>query len=421
MRVLMLSQFYAPIIGGEERLVQDLSQALSRRGHAVAVATQWRPGLALHERDHGVELYRIRSAVQRAGWLYSEPERRHFPPWPDPEAALGLRRVLAAHRPDVVHAHNWLVHSFLPLKAGSGAALVLSLHDYSLVCCNKRLMRAGQLCSGPGLLKCLGCASQHYGLVKGVPTALAHWAMRPWERAAVDLFLPVSQAVAQHSGLTGREWPYQVIPNFVPDRERAQLDADPALLAQLPADGFVMFAGDLSREKGLEVLLQAYAGLPDAPPLVVIGRQALGTQINPARNVVVLNSWPHAAVLEAWHRCSVALVPSVWAEPFGLVVLEAMAAGRPVIASATGGLADIVVPGETGLLVPPGDVDALRAALAQLLGSAELRARLGAAGQRRSQEYRANHVAPQVEAAYAQARERCAARDNAAAPARGEP
>lgn len=403
MRVLMLSQFYAPIIGGEERLVQDLSRELSRRGHAVAVATQWRPGLALHEDDHGVELYRIRSSVQRASWVYAEPERRHFPPWPDPEALWGLRRVIAAHRPEVVHAHNWLVHSFLPLKAGSGAALVLSLHDYSLVCSNKRLMREGQRCDGPALGKCLACAGKHYGRVKGWPTALAHWALLPVERAAVDLFLPVSRAVADHSGLTGREWPYQVIPNFVPDRQRSEYNVDPALLAQLPPNGYLMFAGDLSREKGLEVLLQAHAGLPDAPPLVVIGRQAPGTQLNAGRNVVVLNSWPHSAVLEAWHRCSVALVPSVWAEPFGLVVLEAMAAERPVIASATGGLADIVVPGETGLLVPPGDVGALRAALAQLLASPELRARLGEAGRRRSEEYRANHIAPRVEAAYATA------------------
>jgi glycosyltransferase involved in cell wall biosynthesis len=106
-------------------------------------------------------------------------------------------------------------------------------------------------------------------------------------------------------------------------------------------------------------------------------------------------------VLEAWHRCSVALVPSVWAEPFGLVVLEAMAAARPVIASAAGGLADIVLHGETGLLVPPGDAGALRAALAQLLAAPGLQARLGEAGRRRAEEYRASRIAPRVEAAYA--------------------
>ena len=66
MRILMLAQFYAPIIGGEERLVQDLSVDLAQRGHQVAVATLWHAGLPRYEVDRGVEIYRVRSSVQRA-------------------------------------------------------------------------------------------------------------------------------------------------------------------------------------------------------------------------------------------------------------------------------------------------------------------------------------------------------------------
>jgi len=102
-------------------------------------------------------------------------------------------------------------------------------------------------------------------------------------------------------------------------------------------------------------------------------------------NVIALNSWPHAAVMEAWRRCSLALVPSVWAEPFGLVALEAMVAGCPVIAARSGGLCELVVDGETGLLVPPRDPAALSRAMSDLLADPARRERLGRSARARAQ------------------------------------
>jgi len=400
MRIVMLAQFYWPVIGGEERLVQDLSVELARRGHEVAVATLWHEGLAEFELDRGVRVYRIHGIAQRARWLFTEPGRRHAPPWPDPEVTQSLRRVIAQERPQIVHAHNWLVYSFLPLKLWSRARLVMTLHDYSLVCAKKRLMWKGAPCSGSGLTKCLACASDHYGLMKGIPVALSNWVMGAVERATVDMYLPISQAVALKNGLVDSHVPFQVIPNFVPNAVGESIpDSDP-YLAQLPKEDYLLFVGDLSRDKGIEVLLRAYVDLVNPPPLVLIGRKCADTPAEFPRNVIFLNSWPHEAVMAAWRRSSIALAPSAWPEPFGLVVIEAMAAGRPVIASRTGGLPDIVVDGETGLLVPPGDPDALRQALERLLADRELRERMGQAGRRRVTEFRARTIVPLVEQIY---------------------
>jgi glycosyltransferase involved in cell wall biosynthesis len=104
--------------------------------------------------------------------------------------------------------------------------------------------------------------------------------------------------------------------------------------------------------------------------------------------------------MEAWRRCSVAVAPSVWPEPFGVVVLEAMTCGRPVIASRAGGLAEIVIDGETGLLVPPGDSRALATALRQLLTDQDLRQKMGLAGKHRAEEFRASAIVPRVEEVY---------------------
>jgi glycosyltransferase involved in cell wall biosynthesis len=94
---------------------------------------------------------------------------------------------------------------------------------------------------------------------------------------------------------------------------------------------------------------------------------------------------PHHALGALYERAAVVACPS-HREGFGVVCAEAMAYGRPVVAGAVGGLLDLVVDGETGLLVPPRDVGALRTALERLLGDAELRRRLGAAARERIKE-----------------------------------
>ncbi len=109
----------------------------------------------------------------------------------------------------------------------------------------------------------------------------------------------------------------------------------------------------------------------------MIGRRFAGTADELPEGVIALGRIPHAAVMAAWRRCTIALAPSVWAEPFGIVAIEAMLAGKPLVASNTGGLSDIVVDGETGLLVPPGNVEALAEGMRRLLEEPALRARWG--------------------------------------------
>jgi glycosyltransferase involved in cell wall biosynthesis len=220
------------------------------------------------------------------------------------------------------------------------------------------------------------------------------------ERAVVDMYLPVSQAVAVKNGLVDDHLPFQVIPNFVPNDIGDHIaDSDPHL-AQLPKDDYLLFVGDLLRDKGIGVLLQAYADLANPPPLVLIGRRCADTPTEFPRNVIFLNSWPHEAVMAAWQRCRIALVPSLVPEAFGIVAIEAMSIGRPVIASRTGGLPDIVVDGETGLLVPPGDPNALRQAIERLIADRDLRECMGRAGRRRVAEFQASTVVPRIEQVY---------------------
>lgn len=403
MRILMLAQFYPPIIGGIEQHVCTLSVELASRGHDVAVVTMRHEGQAKFEMDRGVRVYRIRSSMQRMPWLFADNRRQYAPPFPDPEVMLELRRIIVDERPHIVHAHNWLVRSFLPLKIWSGARLIVTLHNYNLVCAKQILMYHEALCDGSGIAKCLGCAVQHYGLVRGTPTVLSNWVMGLAERGTVDMFLAVSQAVAVGNGLVGSRLPFRVIPNFIAnDLGMLQGDAE-AYLAQLPAKDYLLFVGALERAKGVDVLLHAYTGLTNAPPLVLIGYQTSDWSLlalDCPHNVVVLKDWPHDAVMSAWGRCSIALIPSVWTEPFGIVALEAMSMGKPIIASRIGGLSDIVVHGETGCLVPPGDPQALRQTIQCLLDDPVRRDHMGTMAKQRVVEFRAKTVVPRIERVY---------------------
>jgi glycosyltransferase involved in cell wall biosynthesis len=139
----------------------------------------------------------------------------------------------------------------------------------------------------------------------------------------------------------------------------------------------VLYAGRLSAEKGILELVEAANGMK----LTVVGDGPLRDRVPGATGFV-----PHYELGPLYDRAAVVAVPSR-REGFGVVCAEAMAHGRPVVASRVGGLLDLVVHEETGLLVPPRDVEALRAALKRLLDDRELRERMGTKARERIKEH----------------------------------
>ena len=402
MRILLLTQFYPPITGGEERHVRNLAASLRRRGHTVTVVTQWVPGTCDIETEDDITVHRVKGSLQRLSGLFAENERRHAPPFPDPELVAGLRRIIIQFKPDVVHAHNWMVYSFLPLKLWSGISLIVTLHDYNLICPKKNLMfdsnHTGKVCDGPQLAKCCGCAGDHYGRLKGAVTTLGNFTFSRLARLTVDKFLAVSHSVVQHNRLVELGINHEVIPNFIPDDVAVlSSDVDPCV-QQLP-DDYILFVGDQSPLKGVPVLLDAYGGLRNAPPLVLIGRRGAGLPETLPPNVYQFDVWSHNAIMHAWHRCLFGVAPSTWLDACPTVVMEAMASGKPVVATDLGGASDIIDV-SSGILVPPGNVRALRDALQKLLTNRGMITRMGQASLERVDRFKAGSVVPRIEQVY---------------------
>jgi glycosyltransferase involved in cell wall biosynthesis len=396
MRVMLLTDLYAPVVGGLEVHVQSLARELAASGHDVAVVTGAQPGQPAEELDGAIAVHRIEGWSRVLNGRYRDPAYRFVPPAPDPGMTQALWRLVRRHRPDVVHAHSWIVYSYLPLKRLSGAALVMTLHDYGLGCARKSNWQVDRRCAGASLARCMRCAPEQYGSSRGVALATALRMSRPLH-SSVDRFIAVSRSVADASRAAARGRAIEVIPNFLPPGvEGLGRGPRPAFL---PAeDGYVLYVGALAPHKGVDVLLRARAAMDAPPHLVVIGHPA-GVDVAAGDGVSVVPGASRDDVMAAWAGAAVGAVPSVWDEPCPTVALEAMSRGVPLVASAVGGLPDLV--GDAGLLVAPGDPAALSAALDRLARDDALRRRMSAAARRRAGGLTAEAVVPRIEQVYA--------------------
>jgi glycogen(starch) synthase len=399
MRILLLAQFLPPMIGGVERHVWTLARALAARAHEVTLL-----GLAAGDElpgEHvadGVRIVRVAAATSRLPFLYSDPARPHVLPVPDPLVTRAIRRELATGRYDVVHAHNWIVNSALGPASDAGVPVVMTMHDYSHVCVTARLMeKAERRCGGPAAGRCISCAAAHFGAVKG-PVVLAANTLSAWQRRRrLTRVAAVSGAVASEVALGGLGVPAEVIPNFIPDD---------IIREQIPPsspDAPLLFVGDLTPDKGVHVLFDAYRMLADPPPLLLAGRSTPDVDELVPDGARLVGALPHEEVLALFASARAVVVPSVWSDPCPTVVLEAMAAGRPVVAAASGGILDMVVDGITGLLVPPGDAVALARAIGTVVGDPRKARRFGIAGRDRAREFTVGAVVPRIEDMYAAA------------------
>jgi glycosyltransferase involved in cell wall biosynthesis len=281
-----------------------------------------------HLRAHGVEVDVVSPASFRdyglayrhgiVGNLKAHPWKAALLPAFLASYAAAARR--SARRSDLVHAH-WLPSALPALKTRRPYVLQLWGTDVELA------RRAG-------------------------------WAVRPLVRRARVVLCPSEALAADARALGARD--ARVIPGGVAIPDKVGVPTEPP---------HVLFVGRLSKEKGVEDFLGATEGMPR----VIVGDGPLRERVPEAVGFVSPRE------LGAYYeRAAVVVCPSR-REGYGVVAREAMAYGRPVVASAVGGLVDAVEDGTTGRLVPARDPRALRAVLEQLLADEQLRRRLGAA------------------------------------------
>lgn len=395
-RVLLATDAYPPLIGGADRAVQLLACALRDRGQEVQVVTTWQRELPAFEDDHGIQVHRLRDLYSRMRFLSSSPHKHIPAPLPDPEAVWRFRRVLRAFRPNIVHSYGWITYSCAAGLLGSTVPLIVSARDYGQFCAVRTLLQNGRAhCSGPGVKKCLGCAGDFYGRPKAIVAVAGVLGGRaPLNHRIAGLhYNSAYMRTAMHRHFLGHgkthdyPLPEAVIPTF--RDEGKDEPADQTILRQLPDEPFILFVGALRRVKGVDMLMRAYSKLRKPPPLVLIGTREIDTPTAIPPGVMILESLPHGTVMAAWERALFGVFPSIWPEPFGNVVHEAMSRGRAAIGTVPGGHADIIDDRENGLLVEAGNEDQLIVGMQLLIDDSDLRVRLGRAAREKARKFTA--------------------------------
>jgi glycosyltransferase involved in cell wall biosynthesis len=352
-RILILhSRYLSGPASGENSVVDDETRLLQRNGHTV---TSWTP-----EPETGTTLKTMATAG-RAVWAFSSAEK--------------VRRLIRSHQPDVVHVHN-LFPTLSPAVLRTAAEyvpVVATLHNYRLMCLPSTFIRDGRTCEDclgrvpwPGVVHRCYRGSVAGSVVLGTSVTL-HRIAGSYDRVA--LFLAVSTFLrGKHleAGLSPER--LLVKSNFswpVPRREG-------------PGEVF-LYLGRLSPEKGVETILRAWR--PGLGTLVVAGTGPEDSRLRAMAppGVVFLGAVDGSAVPGLLQRARTLLLPSNWYEGQPRVVLEAYAAGVPVLASDVGGLPELVEDGRSGFLLPPTDSEAWTAAMQKLLSDPEA-VRLGQRG-----------------------------------------
>jgi glycosyltransferase involved in cell wall biosynthesis len=410
--VLLATDVFPPRCGGSGWSTYHLARALRARGHRVVVARP-RGGLAsprVAEYD-GLPVHEVGLREVRAPLLRGLSKQEWF--WP--RFARFLADLARREGADLIHGQHLLsIPAAVAAGRAAGVPTVATVRDYWPTCpigTRQRRCPDQAHCSPACQVCCLARGRRALRpLVRAaLPYVRANLARRQRALLKADRVIAVSNYVAGvlHAGIPGLD--PVVVPNFV---DAATLAAGARSAAADGADGgaaptrgdrTVLYAGKLDAHKGADLLPAAVAAAAGAR-LVVAGDGPLAPRIArecAARGVAVelLGERPNAEVLALMRGAAVFLFPARWEEPLSRTLLEAGAAGLPVVALATGGTPDIVVDGETGVLVAA--PEALGPALASLLADPARRAALGAAARERvAAHFAEDAVVPRVEALY---------------------
>jgi len=368
MKILLVNKFFYPR-GGAEKAFFDTAALLREAGHGVSFFSMSHPlnretpdsrffvSAVDYDAPGGI-VGKIRASARL---LYSTEARRK------------LSDLLRAVRPDVVHLHN--IHhqispSILPLLKKSGIPVVMTLHDYKMVCPVYTLFRNGRICEKCGRGKyghCIGgrCAKGSYAksLLAAMEMFLHRTVLDLY--ALVDAFISPSLFLKDKMEELGFRGPIIHLPNFIRSGACEPGSGGTA--------GRVLYFGRLSPEKGLGTLLAAagrsrlsWVIAGDGPDRDELAKTI---QDRALTNVSLLGYKPGEALREEIRNSMFTVLPSEWYENQPYAVMESFALGKPVVASAIGGIPELVRDGQTGLTFAPGDAAALAERAARLAGA----------------------------------------------------
>ncbi len=401
MRICLVNEYFPPFApGGAEWSVEALARALAGHGHVVVVVTP-NYGAAPREDRDGIRIVRFPFPVKlKAGrslvsakWL-ANPIFYLY-------AAFSVARIARRERVQLIHVQN--KHMLIPGTLAGRLLRVpvfLTIRDGSIINAAPLCLHHGdRMPPDCGVRKLWReCSEEYFALYIKDPRRrlrsklafLYFWLDSRFKQRflrRVDVVIGVSSGILdiyRRSGLldkVARVHTVYNIPPLFPPPAPAEVEALRGRLG-LAGRRVVLYVGKFSPGKGTADLVAASGKVVWEVPDAIFLFVGSGTLDATGSHIHLLGSLPNREVLSLYSLADVVVVPSVIPDALSRVILEAMAAGRPVVATRVGGTPELVIDGKTGILVERGDPDGLARALVALLCDEELRGELGTAGRR---------------------------------------
>lgn len=352
-KVLMLHNYYQQP-GGEDQSFESEVEMLTRAGIEIVRYTR--------DNDETRQIGKLKLAVDT---IWNQRSYRD------------VKRLLRLHRPQILHATNLfplISPSVFHAARSEGVATVQSLRNYRNFCPNAMLFRENSECrlcqkrsvAWPGVAhRCY--RNSHLASAVVAAQQTAHRMLATWSRG-IDWYFAVSEFVREEHIKAG--FPAERI-QVKPNSPRADFGTSSG------KGGFALYVGRLSKEKGLHTVLQAWQESTKMP-LKIAGSGPLASVIAEmsaeCSSIEFLGEKPWQEILTLMQDAACVLVPSIWPEPFGRVVVESFSCATPIIAARAGALPDLIDDGRTGFLFEPGSCEGLLQALGrfQCLNTSEL-------------------------------------------------
>jgi glycosyltransferase involved in cell wall biosynthesis len=372
------SRYRSGAASGENRVVEDELRLLASAGHDVA---SWLPEPEVDG------LARVRTGIS-AIWSRSAVNR--------------LRQLIDDSRPDVIHVHNLfpvLSPAVIRVSHDADVPVLLTLHNYRLLCAAGTLLREGRICE-----KCVGRS-----LWRAVPYRCYRTS------ASGSAALALSLATHRRIGTFEMVTRFLAVSAFVREKH-LEAGLDPTRIVVKPnfawptgvregAGEYFLYVGRLSAEKGVDVLLETWRTFERPPRLVIVGDGPDMARLRRAApaGITFAGAMTPADVSRLLRNARALVAPSKSYEGCPRVVMEAYAAGVPVLGSRLGALPEFVDEGVTGYLAAPGDVREWRGIIAAL-GDDALSLKLGRSARRMwAREYTPARALSRLEEIYARA------------------
>lgn len=368
MKILYINSLYSPLIkGGAELSLQLIVEAMKSLGHEVVVASLHPESTTQVDEVNGVKVIRV--PLKNGYWPYRDtpPSTLSKMAWhlrdrKNPAMGGAIRQILKEQQPDVVSCHNlagWSIAVWDEIYS-LGIPIIQVLHDFYLLCPNSNMNKAGVPCAN----QCMSCQLLRYSHAK--------------ESSKVTAVVGISQSILNRFTSAGyfSQAYKQVIYNV-----RTAPEPQPPRIRK-PREKLVLgYLGTISKVKGVEWLIEQFQKLsiPRALKIAGKGDEATLEEFRALAKISPVEFVGYVKPNEFLKTIDILVVPSLWDEPLGMVAIEALANGIPVITSGKGGLSESVKHDVNGLICPPEQSNSLGEAIVRLYDYPSLYNRLSAA------------------------------------------